>query len=189
MKVINFFGASGSGKSTNSAGLVYELKKDGFKVELVTEYAKELCITNSAHLLENQFWVTANQYQRLRYLSNELDFVVTDSPIFLGNYYSYKYDFEFKETLQPLILEIHNSFDNINLFLERNHPWDQYARVQTQKESMQDSLDLQKYLIDNDINFEVFKTGRYLPSILKKYIIENNLDIVEKLHNKVDNEI
>ena len=36
------FGAPCSGKSTNSAGLAYELKKDGFKVELVTEFAKEL---------------------------------------------------------------------------------------------------------------------------------------------------
>ncbi len=62
MKVINMFGAAGAGKSTNSAGLAYELKKDGFKVELVTEFAKELCITKSEHLLENQIWVFGNQY-------------------------------------------------------------------------------------------------------------------------------
>ena len=176
------FGAAGSGKSTNSAGLAYELKKDGFKVELVTEFAKELCITKSEHLLENQIWVFGNQYHKMKYLSNDLDFIITDSPIMLSAWYGKKYNYQF-ESLYPLIKEVHNSFDNINIFLERAHSWDPYARVQSEEESNQDSTDLQNFLKENQISFEIFQTGRYLPAILKKYILDSNHDIVEKHHN------
>lgn len=182
MKVINMFGAAGSGKSTNSAGLAYELKKDGFKIELVTEFAKELCITKSEHLLENQIWVFGNQYHKMKYLSNDLDFIITDSPIMLSAWYGKKYNYQF-ESLYPLIKEVHNSFDNINIFLERAHSWDPYARVQSEEESNQDSTDLQNFLKENQISFEIFQTGRYLPAILKKYILDSNHDIVEKHHN------
>ena len=183
MKVINMFGAACSGKSTNSAGLAYELKKDGFKVELVTEFAKELCITKSEHLLENQIWVFGNQYHKMKYLSDDLDFIITDSPIMLSAWYGKKYNYQF-ESLYPLIKEVHNSFDNINIFLERAHSWDPYARVQSEEESNQDSINLQDFLKENQISFEIFQTGRYLPAILKKYILDSNYDIVEKHHNK-----
>ena len=183
MKVINLFGSSGSGKSTNAAGLAYELKTEGFKVEIINEYAKELCILNSEHLLENQIWVFANQYQKMKYLSEDLDFVITDSPLMLSYFYGIKYKYNFKN-LFPLIKDVYSSFDNINLFLEREHSWDPYARVQTEEESLLDSEVLKEFLKEQDVHYTTFKTGRYLPAILKKYIIDNNLDVAEKLHNR-----
>ena len=183
MKVINLFGSSGSGKSTTAAGLAYELKIEGFKVEIINEYAKELCILNSEHLLENQIWIFANQYQKMKYLSEDLDFVITDSPLMLSYFYGIKYNFNF-EKLFPLIKDVHNSFNNINIFLERNHGWDQYARVQSENESSLDSESLKDFLKAESIEYTTFKTGNYLPAILKKYIINNNLDIAEKLNNK-----
>ena len=183
MKVINLLGASGSGKSTNAAGLAYELKTEGFKVEIITEYAKELCILSSEHLLENQIWVFANQYQKMKYLSEDLDFVITDSPLMLSSFYGLKYNYNF-ENLFPLIKDVYNSFDNINLFLEREHAWDQYARVQTEEESKEDSEKLKAFLKEESVDYVTFKTGRYLPAILKKYIIDSNLDVAEKLHHK-----
>ena len=42
MKVINLWGGPGCGKSTTAAGLFSIMKMRGHKVELVTEYAKEL---------------------------------------------------------------------------------------------------------------------------------------------------
>ena len=79
---------------------------------------------------------------------------------------------------------MYNSFDNINLFLEREHAWDQYARVQTEEESKEDSEKLKAFLKEESVDYVTFKTGRYLPAILKKYIIDSNLDVAEKLHHK-----
>ena len=39
-KVISFFGSPGTGKSTTSAGLFYEMKNRDISCELVNEYAK-----------------------------------------------------------------------------------------------------------------------------------------------------
>lgn len=171
MKVINLFGSSGSGKSTNAAGLAYELKTEGFKVEIITEYAKELCILSSEHLLENQIWVFANQYQKMKYLSEDLDFVITDSPLYLGVFYSLKYNFKFSSELNPLIEKVYNSFYNINIFLERHHDWDPYARVQTATESDQDSKDLKKLLKENNINCKFICNENNIIKSLKEYVV------------------
>lgn len=184
MKVINLYGSSGSGKSTAAAGLAYELKSEGLKVETINEYAKELCILNTEHLLENQTWVFANQYQKMKYLSKELDFVITDSPLMLSSFYGNKYQYEFT-SLFPLILDVYNSFDNINIFLERNHSWDPYARIQTEEESTDDSKDLESFLQQHSINYVKFPTGRNLPTLLKKYIVENNMDIIKAHYEKI----
>lgn len=184
MKVINLYGSSGSGKSTNAAGLAYELKTEGLKVETINEYAKELCISNSSHLLDNQTWVFANQYQKMKYLSKDLDFVITDSPLMLSMFYGVKYEYEF-DSLFPLVKEVYNSFDNINIFLERNHPWDPYARVQSEDESSDDSKELEKFLQQHKVDYKKFKTGRYLPAILKKYIVDNNMDVIQEHYNKI----
>lgn len=173
MKVINFFGSSGSGKSSNAAGLAYELKTEGLKVEIIHEYAKELCITKSEHLLENQIWVFANQYQKMKYLSEELDYVITDSPLLLSMFYGQKYNYKF-ETLYPLIEDVFNSFNNVNLFLERNHPWDSYARVETEEESLLDSSRLKEFLKSHNTDYKVFETEKYLPSTLKNFILDLN---------------
>lgn len=182
MKVINLYGSSGSGKSTTAAGLAYALKIEGFKVEIITEFAKELCILNTEHLLENQIWVFANQYQKMRYLSEDLDFVITDSPLMLSYFYGKKYEYPF-ETLFPLIEETYHSFDNINIFLEREHAWDQYARVQSEEESKMDSKVLKDFLDNKNIDYLVCKTIDHI-DYLKKYIMSTNKDIVSKLHNR-----
>lgn len=178
MKVINLFGAAGSGKSTNAAGLTYELKAEGLRVELINEYAKELCLIGAPHLLGNQINVFSEQYSKMKWLSHELDFIVTDSPLLLSKFYGETNDYEF-ERLYPLVDEVFNSFDNINILLERNHPWDGYGRVQTEEDSLNDNKRLEAFLDENGVQYHKFKTGRYLPSVLKKFIIENNIDVIE----------
>ena len=42
MKVINLFGSAGAGKSTTALGVAHNLKINGYKVEYVSEYAKQL---------------------------------------------------------------------------------------------------------------------------------------------------
>ena len=41
MKVINFYGGPGVGKSTKAAGMFYKMQLAGYSVELVNEFAKE----------------------------------------------------------------------------------------------------------------------------------------------------
>ena len=88
MKVINFVGGPGSGKSTTAAGVFFGMKVTAqHPVELVTEHAKELTYAEAWKALENQQAVTSEQDQRQRRLQGHVDYVITDSPLFLGCVY------------------------------------------------------------------------------------------------------
>ena len=66
LKVINLWGEPGAGKSTVAAGLFNLMKLMGEKVELVTEYAKDLTYEKNHVSLQNQLLILATQDNRLR---------------------------------------------------------------------------------------------------------------------------
>ena len=89
MKIINLFGGPGTGKSTTAAHLFAIMKWQGMKVELVSEYAKELTWDGRSNVLLDQLYVLAKQNRKLERLKNHgLDFVITDSPILMGLAYT-----------------------------------------------------------------------------------------------------
>jgi adenylate kinase family enzyme len=132
MKVINLWGAPGAGKSTVAAGLFYNMKVAGYKVELVTEYAKDVVWDNRSDLLRDQLYLLAKQNRRLERLRDKVDWVITDSPLLLvlaympENYYS---------NFNSLTFDVWNSYTNFNYLLERSHDYKRDGRVQTEEES------------------------------------------------------
>lgn len=133
MKVINLFGGPGCGKSTLAAEIFVMLKKQQKEVEYVTEYAKELCWEERQNILDDQLYVLAKQNRKIARLQNKgLEYVVTDSPILLGELY-YKGT---SKLLPELIFEIFNQYDNINYLVCRpNVPYKSIGRQQTLKQA------------------------------------------------------
>ena len=68
MVVINLWGAPGSGKSTTAAGLFFLMKINKYKVELVTEYAKDLVWNGHEAMFGNQISIFAEQNWRIHRL-------------------------------------------------------------------------------------------------------------------------
>jgi tRNA uridine 5-carbamoylmethylation protein Kti12 len=66
MKVINLFGGPSTGKSTTAAYLFYYLKNKNLNIEYVREYAKDVVYEGSYHKLQNQIYITAKQYKRMK---------------------------------------------------------------------------------------------------------------------------
>ena len=131
MKVINLFGSPGAGKSSTAAGLFYLMKFKQFKVELVTEYAKELVYEKHYEVLADQLYVLAQQNRRVERLRNEIDYVITDSPILLSLIYAKNIPVSFG----PFVLDIFKSYDNTNFFIKRVKSYIEYGRMQTEEES------------------------------------------------------
>ena len=105
LKVINLFAGPGAGKSTTAAGLFHKMKLAGYKVELATEFAKELVWDDSLSVLNDQLYLVAEQHKRINRLKNhEIDYVVTDSPILMN--LAYCPDAYFKN-FKPLVQEIY----------------------------------------------------------------------------------
>jgi hypothetical protein len=136
MQVINLWGGPGCGKSTTAAGLFSLMKMRGHKVELVTEYAKDLTYEQDWDMLNKQELMYPEQLKRQNRLSDQVDFAITDSPLPLNIIYArdeLKTDPKFKK----LIVDGFNSFDNFNIMLMRVKPYNHYGRKETSDKALE----------------------------------------------------
>lgn len=132
MKVINLFGAPGAGKSTCAAGLFHEMKSRGYEVELVTEFAKDLTWARRQNELRDQLYILAKQNHRMEILKQQVDFVITDSPLLLSLIYTPE---NYHKSFKPFVIELFKSYDNFNVFLHRVKKYNPKGRNQTKEES------------------------------------------------------
>jgi adenylate kinase family enzyme len=90
-KVINLVGAPGAGKSTIASQLFSRMKWEGYDVELVSEYAKELVWEERMETMKNEVYLFGKQHQRLFRLKNKVQYIITDRPLILSQFYNSKY--------------------------------------------------------------------------------------------------
>lgn len=155
MRHINLFGGPGTGKSTTAAGAFACMKADGYKVELVQEFAKELVFAENWTTLSDQFLVTATQHHRSFLLKNKVDYVVHDSPILLGVVYA-----NFEEITgahyEQFVVSLFKELDSINIFLERDlvlHPYQAYGRSQSVDKALEKDKEILALLVKHSIDF------------------------------------
>lgn len=86
-KVINFFAGPNAGKSTCAGELFGYMKRKEINCEYVQEKAKEYAWENDTFSLSDQLSIFAEQNRRQYRLIGKTDYIITDSPIFLGAAY------------------------------------------------------------------------------------------------------
>lgn len=160
MKVINLFGMPSSGKSTIRAKLFYEMKIAGYKVEEATEYAKDMVYDNRLNILDDQLYLLAKQNRKLLMLSDKVDYLITDSPILMQLAYNNK-DLSYYDTLNQLIKEVYNHYENINILLHPRHEYQTLGRTQNEDES----LDIHHKILDLLDNLKVPYQPIYTDSV------------------------
>ena len=146
MKVINLWGGPGVGKSSTAAGLFQLMKLDGCNVELVTEYAKQLVWAEGWKTLKDQLYIVAKQNHRLEILRDNVDYVITDSPLPLSLLYAVP---GYPESFAPLVLDMFNRYDNMNFVLRREKPYQSAGRYQDESQAM--CLDTQMLTLLDDV--------------------------------------
>ena len=110
--VINLFGAPGSGKSTLSAGLFYQMKMKKLKVEWSQEWIKDKVFEETPYPFKDQLYTFAKQNKKIRQMIGKADYVICDSPLVQGLIYADNEPKIFKD----LVLEYFNSYENVNFF-------------------------------------------------------------------------
>lgn len=167
MKVINLIGGPSAGKSTLALGLAYEMKKAGYNVELVTEYAKDIIWEERMNLLEQQEYIFAKQNRKLYRLRKKVDFVITDSPLFLNLFYLKKS--KTPAIFSEFIKEVMKTYDNEYFFVNRAYPYDPVGRYQTEKEANEVSNELKQIMIDENLSFkEVISSDKDIQRIIRE---------------------
>lgn len=173
MIVVNLWGGPGAGKSTVAFGLLFLLKINLFKAEMVPEFAKDLVYERRiGEMAEDQTFIFAEQHRRQRRLAiNHLDFAVSDSPLPLPIIYQPEgYPAEF----EPLVMAKFNHYDNVNYFLKRvSHPFESNGRWHSEDESAAKSAEilafLEKYQIEHTVlDANPDTPARILFDLLKK---------------------
>lgn len=132
--VINLFGGPGCGKSTAKAGLFFEMKHLGYKVEMIEEYAKELTYEGDFGTMENEMFMLAEQDRRQRRLLGKVDYIITDSPLLKSVFYVRGiYD---SKAYVDHIYTLFDSYTNYNVWLLRSAPYLNHGRTQTEQEAL-----------------------------------------------------
>lgn len=132
MKVINLFGGPGVGKSTTAAGLFFLMKLKGYSVELVTEYAKDLVWSHREKTFTDQLYILAKQNHRLHVLKDEVDYVITDSPLLLSNVYRSE---DSTKEWTAYVKRLFGSYNNRNFIINRVKEYVTGGRNENEEES------------------------------------------------------
>ena len=161
--VINFYGGPGSGKSTAAAGLFYNMKIAGYNVELTDEFAKECVWEGNIPMLQDQLWVLGHQHRKILRLSDKVDYIINDSPVFLSPIYRGRYgESLYSDIIDKMALECYNLYEtNINFMLGRQGDFEQKGRAQDLEESLEidaaivnqfETLDIQYIKLQSEDN-------------------------------------
>ncbi len=148
--VVNLYGGPGTGKSTTMAGAFSLLKLTGINVEMAPEFAKDKVWENSTSILGNQIYIFGKQHHRLWRLIEQVDVVITDSPLLLALYYGHDV---FYESFKTAIVDERNRFNNLDIFLRRVKPYNPAGRLQTENEAKQIDGKLRTLLEANGIDY------------------------------------
>jgi hypothetical protein len=158
-KVINLFAGPGAGKSTTAAAVFAELKMQGINCELVREFAKDKVWEKSFGVLNDQLYILGKQNHRMQTLmdpKDELEVIVTDSPLILSSVYN--------ENLGPvfdmLTLDTFSSYDNMNYFIKRVKPYNPKGRTQNEEEAKEVDQKVLDTLLQYDIKYKTVTGDR-----------------------------
>lgn len=170
--VINFFAGPCSGKSTFAAMLFSFLKKNNYNAELITEVAKDFVYENRLKTLQNdQLFVTASQnHKQLILQENNIEYIITDSPILLGCIYNKTIN---EELFNNFFLDIFNQYNNINFFIKNEYQkkfYENSGRRHNLEESKLAQEKIHKLLDTNKISYTEITQQTPLEKIYKTII-------------------
>jgi hypothetical protein len=149
--IINLFGGPGAGKSTLAANTFYHLKCLGLNCEIVTEYAKDLVWRQADRVLTDELYVFAKQNHRMTMIGDQVDYIVTDSPIILP----ILYDRERDPIFRNLMLHWFTKYQNVNFLLDRKKKYNPVGRTQTEEEAHDLDRKIQNLLDSERIPYHI----------------------------------
>lgn len=151
MIVVNLFGVPGAGKSTGAAYIFVKLKMHGINAELITEFAKDKVWENNEEVFKNQAYLFGKQSYRMSRCRDKVDVIVTDSPLPLSIFYNK--DDVLGEDFNKTVMNVFNSYNNLNYLLLRVKPYSPIGRHQTEEESNALKQPMVNLLNDRDIKY------------------------------------
>ena len=149
--VVNLFGVPGAGKSTAAAYIFSQLKMTGFNAELITEFAKDKVWEENKEVFKNQAYIFGKQSFKMTRCDGKVSVIITDSPLPLSIFYNS--DPRLTENFNKSVMDVFNSFNNINYLIKRVKPYNPAGRHQTEAESDALATPIENLLKDRGIEY------------------------------------
>ena len=131
--VVNFFGAPGSGKSSLTGGLFYDLKTHHYiNCEMAREVAKRKVWAGDQESLKDQDYISALQRRELELLIGQVDVVISDSPLLLACIYNPPY---YPDSFREFTKWSFDQYNNLNFLVKRTNPYNPRGRNHNEQES------------------------------------------------------
>ena len=170
--VINIAGGPGTGKTTVAADLFSKLKGKGYEVENVSEFAKELVWEGRSEAFDDRLYMHGEQNHRLMQMNGKLDYIITDSPLFLtaiyNDYYlSKKFPKSYNKMINTVTLETFKLYNNKVYLLERNTDYKVIGRRESENTAKDIDKNIVKYLNANKIKYKSLQLENAVNEILK----------------------
>lgn len=170
LTVINLLGGPGVGKSVVAAELFAIMKKQGCKVELIHEVAKDFTWEQWHTILTEQDYVFAHQHRlQRRLVAHDIDYVIVDSSLILGLFYLPD---DFPQSFKQFVLDVYNSYNNINVHLQRSSsfPYDPVGRNQTEHEAIEIDRKVRSFIQTLDDPLFVTTSGDNAASSIFQFV-------------------
>lgn len=151
MIVVNLFGVPSAGKSTGASYIFSQLKLNGVNAELITEFAKDKVWENNIEVFKNQAYLFGKQSYKMSRCKDKVDVLVTDSPLPLSIFYNK--DIVLGEDFNKTVMNVFNSYNNLNYLLLRVKPYNPIGRHQTEEESDELKQPMVNLLHDRNIKY------------------------------------
>lgn len=173
--VVNLFAGPGAGKSTAAAYIFSQLKMKGVNCELITEFAKDKTWEKNYSALRCQEYVFGKQSYKMDRCRDQVDVIITDSPLPLGIFYNQNP--VLGRHYESLVMDVFNTYDNLNFFINRKKPYNPVGRNQTEEEAKEIDERIKTFCQKHDISY-LIKDGTELGyidivDITLKYIKDN----------------
>jgi nicotinamide riboside kinase len=151
--VINLIGGPGCGKSILSAKLFVKLKLNYTSCDISFEYIKRKLREKALKVIESQIYIFGKQQFQLFTMKDEVEVIVTDSPIILSSIY----DKTNCPHLKALILKEFRSYKNFTYFIERDEDveYEQEGRYQDLAGAREVDKMVKKFMDKNKIPYKV----------------------------------
>lgn len=135
MILINLYGGPGSGKSTGASYIFSKLKMRGVNAELVSEFAKDKTWEHNTKALSNQAYMFGKQYYKITRCMDQVDVIVTDSPLLLSMIYNN--DAVLGKDFNGVVYRVAKSFNSFDYFVNRVKKYNPVGRNQNEDEAKQ----------------------------------------------------
>lgn len=150
--VVNMAGGPGCGKSILASDLFSALKRKFISCELSGEYIKRKLREDARKVVQNQIYIFAKQQFQLFGMKDNVDVIITDSPIF----FSSVYDSSNCPHLAALIMKEYNNYTNLTYLLNRDDkvPYEQEGRYQDRAGATLVDKRVRSFMEDHSIKYK-----------------------------------